>query len=77
MLRPLRDGLSIPAVALEMHISHSTAKTYVARLYESLTYCQSALVIRWPGWAPAPLYSTCVLGPAWPARPGDGTHLPF
>ena len=32
----LRDGLSIPAIALEMFISHSTAKTYVARLYEKL-----------------------------------------
>ena len=36
MLRLLRDGLSIPAIALEMFISHSTAKTYVARLYEKL-----------------------------------------
>ena len=36
VLRLLRDGLSIPAIALEMFISHSTAKTYVARLYEKL-----------------------------------------
>ena len=35
VLRLLRDGLSIPAIALEMYISHSTAKTYVARLYKS------------------------------------------
>ena len=32
----LHDGLSVPAIALEMFISMSTAKTYVARLYEKL-----------------------------------------
>ena len=32
----LRDGLSIPAIALAMFVSHSTAKTYVARLYDKL-----------------------------------------
>lgn len=36
VLRQLRDGLSVPAIAQAMHISHSTAKTYVARLYEKL-----------------------------------------
>ena len=36
VLRLLRDGLSVPAIALEMFISLSTAKTYVARLYEKL-----------------------------------------
>jgi hypothetical protein len=36
VLSLLRDGLSIPAIALEMFISHSTTKTYVARLYEKL-----------------------------------------
>src|SRR5215467_8137231 len=36
VLRLLRDGLSIPAIALNMFISQSTAKTYVARLYEKL-----------------------------------------
>lgn len=36
VLQLLRDGLSIPAIALTMYISHSTAKTYVARLYEKL-----------------------------------------
>ncbi len=36
VLRLLRDGLSIPAIALEMFISQSTAKTYVARLYDKL-----------------------------------------
>lgn len=32
----LGDGLSIPAIAVAMFISQSTAKTYVARLYEKL-----------------------------------------
>src|SRR5580693_1201595 len=36
VLRLLHDGLSVPAIALEMYISMSTAKTYVARLYEKL-----------------------------------------
>ncbi|MGD0376162.1 MAG: response regulator transcription factor [Streptosporangiaceae bacterium] len=36
VLRLLRDGLSIPAIAMLMFISQSTAKTYVARLYDKL-----------------------------------------
>ena len=36
VLRLLHDGLSVPAIAIEMFISVSTAKTYVARLYEKL-----------------------------------------
>lgn len=36
VLRLLHDGLSVPAIAQEMYISVSTAKTYVARLYEKL-----------------------------------------
>jgi DNA-binding NarL/FixJ family response regulator len=36
VLHLLRDGLSIPAIALAMFISQSTAKTYVARLYDKL-----------------------------------------
>jgi DNA-binding NarL/FixJ family response regulator len=32
----LRDGLSIPAIAQAMYVSRSTAKTYVARLYDKL-----------------------------------------
>jgi DNA-binding NarL/FixJ family response regulator len=36
VLNLLRDGLSIPAIAQEMFISQSTAKTYVARLYDKL-----------------------------------------
>jgi DNA-binding NarL/FixJ family response regulator len=36
VLRLLHEGLSIPAIALTMYISQSTAKTYVARLYNKL-----------------------------------------
>jgi DNA-binding NarL/FixJ family response regulator len=36
VLKFLRDGMSIPAIALSMFISPSTAKTYVARLYDKL-----------------------------------------
>ncbi|HEX9066290.1 MAG TPA: response regulator transcription factor [Streptosporangiaceae bacterium] len=36
VLRYLRDGMSIPAIALALYISPSTAKTYVARLYDKL-----------------------------------------
>lgn len=37
VLRLLRDGLPIPEIALQMYISYSTAKTYVARLYQKLS----------------------------------------
>src|SRR6266568_451859 len=36
VLKFLRDGLSTPAIAAAMYISQSTAKTYVARLYDKL-----------------------------------------
>jgi DNA-binding NarL/FixJ family response regulator len=36
VLRLLQDGLSVPEVARALHMSPSTAKTYVARLYEKL-----------------------------------------
>lgn len=36
VLRLLHDGLSVPAIAVEMFIGVSTAKTYVARLYDKL-----------------------------------------
>jgi DNA-binding NarL/FixJ family response regulator len=32
----LRDGLSVPTIAERLFVSLSTAKTYVARLYEKL-----------------------------------------
>ncbi len=38
----LGQGLSVPAIASAMYISQSTAKTYVARLYEKLGACNRA-----------------------------------
>lgn len=45
VLRLLHDGLSVPAIAAEMFISVSTAKTYVARLYEKLGAANRAQVL--------------------------------
>lgn len=36
VLNLLGEGLSVPMIALRMYISYSTAKTYVARLYQKL-----------------------------------------
>lgn len=36
VLHLLRDGLSIPAIAAQLYVSQSTAKTYTARLYDKL-----------------------------------------
>ena len=36
VLALLREGVSIPAIARTLYVSPSTAKTYVARLYEKL-----------------------------------------
>jgi len=38
----LGDGLSVPAIARAMYLSQSTAKTYVARLYDKLGACNRA-----------------------------------
>lgn len=45
VLRLLRDGLSTPAIAMAMYISHSTVRTYVARLYEKLGVANRAQAI--------------------------------
>jgi DNA-binding NarL/FixJ family response regulator len=36
VLRLLHEDMSVPAIAQTLYVSHSTAKTYVARLYEKL-----------------------------------------
>jgi len=41
----LGQGLSVPAIARAMFVSLSTAKTYVARLYEKLGACNRAQAI--------------------------------
>jgi DNA-binding NarL/FixJ family response regulator len=45
VLHLLGDGMSVPAISLAMCISHSTAKTYVARLYDKLGATNRAQVI--------------------------------
>src|SRR5260221_5874628 len=47
-LQYLRDGLSIPTIALSMYISQSTAKTYVARLYHKLGAANRAQALMTP-----------------------------
>jgi DNA-binding NarL/FixJ family response regulator len=42
ILHLLRDGLSIPAIAMTMFMSQSTAKTHVARLYDKLSAANRA-----------------------------------
>jgi DNA-binding NarL/FixJ family response regulator len=45
VLALLTDGMSVPAIARSMFVSPSTAKTYVARLYEKLGACNRAQAI--------------------------------
>jgi DNA-binding NarL/FixJ family response regulator len=45
VLSLLTDGLSVPSIARSMFVSPSTAKTYVARLYEKLGACNRAQAI--------------------------------
>ncbi|MQA62977.1 MAG: response regulator [Actinophytocola sp.] len=45
VLRLLCDGLSTPAIARQLFVSTSTAKTYVARLYEKLGTSNRAQVV--------------------------------
>ncbi|MET9316044.1 response regulator transcription factor [Kribbella sp. NPDC003505] len=45
VLHLLADGLSVPAIAGAMFVSLSTAKTYVARLYEKLGATNRAIAI--------------------------------
>jgi DNA-binding NarL/FixJ family response regulator len=42
VLTLLQDGLSVPAIARTLYLSPSTAKTYVARVYEKLGACNRA-----------------------------------
>jgi DNA-binding NarL/FixJ family response regulator len=41
----LQEGRSVPAIAASLYISLSTAKTYVARLYEKLGACNRATAL--------------------------------
>jgi DNA-binding NarL/FixJ family response regulator len=57
VLALLQDGRSVPAIAATLYISLSTAKTYVARLYEKLGATNRATALMAAvrlGWMPAP-----------------------
>jgi DNA-binding NarL/FixJ family response regulator len=64
----LRDGMSIPAIAMAMFISTSTAKTYVARLYEKLGAANRAQALM-----TAVHYGLIRCEPAVPYRPPYGS----
>lgn len=79
VLRLLHDGLSVPAIAQEMYISMSTAKTYVARLYEKLGAANRAQalmaamhhgLIQYQQDTPAQVAATWHGGPLNPKRCG-------
>ena len=71
VLRLLNYGLSVPAIALEMYISVSTAKTYVARLYEKLgatSRAQALMTAMHHGLIQYQQDTSPVLASQWPGR---------
>lgn len=68
VLGMLRDGMSIPAIAAAMFISQSTAKTYVARLYDKLGAANRAQALMTAvhlgliGYEQIPVATAAVLG---------------
>jgi DNA-binding NarL/FixJ family response regulator len=60
----LRDGMSIPAISQAMFISQSTAKTYVARLYDKLGAANRAQALM-----TAVRHGLIGCGPDVPSRP--------
>jgi DNA-binding NarL/FixJ family response regulator len=67
----LHDGLSIPAIALKMYISQSTAKTYVARLYNKLGAANRAQALMTAMHYGLISYKQDVPRPAGPPRSGQ------
>jgi len=78
VLRLLQDGLSIPAIARTMYVSQSTAKTYVARLYEKLgassraQALMTALQLGLIQYQSGPDARAAAGGPPAPPAPGAG-----
>ena len=78
VLRLLRDGLSVPAIAAQMFISYSTAKTYVARLYQKLgaaNRTQALMVAVQHGLISCEVASSTIAHPAVPL-PATATPPP-
>jgi DNA-binding NarL/FixJ family response regulator len=74
VLNLLHKGLSIPAMATELYISVSTAKTYVARLYDKLgaaNRTQALMTALRHGLIDYPMTV-----PAYGAQPGPGPAYP-
>ncbi|MGN6681210.1 MAG: response regulator transcription factor [Streptosporangiaceae bacterium] len=71
VLHLLHDGLSIPAIAIELYISVSTTKTYVARLYEKLGAASRAQALMAALHHGLIDYQQNVLSPGAQARPGS------
>jgi DNA-binding NarL/FixJ family response regulator len=71
VLELLHDGLSIPAIALAMYISQSTAKTYVARLYSKLGAANRAQALMTAMHYGLIHYKEDVPSPAAPPRSGE------
>src|SRR5258705_10606967 len=72
VLNLLHDGLSIPAIAIDLYISVSTAKTYVSRLYEKLGAASRAQALMAALHHGLIDYQQTVPSLGAPARPGAG-----
>src|SRR5215813_3236265 len=70
VLNLLHDGLSIPAIAIELYISVSTTKTYVARLYEKLGAANRAQALMAALHHGLIDYEQTPPSPGTPVRPG-------
>src|SRR5262252_8815999 len=70
VLNLLHDGLSIPAIAIELYISVSTTKTYVARLYEKLGAANRAQALMAALHYGLIDYEQTSPSPGTPVRPG-------
>jgi DNA-binding NarL/FixJ family response regulator len=72
VLHLLHEGLSIPAIAIELYISVSTAKTYVARLYEKLGAASRSQALMTALHHGLIDYQQTPISPAAPPRPTVG-----
>ncbi len=70
VLNLLHEGLSIPAIAIELYISVSTTKTYVARLYEKLGAANRAQALMAALHHGLIDYEQTSPSPGTPVRPG-------
>ena len=74
VLELLHSGMSIPAIALRMYISPSTAKTYVSRLYEKLGAANRAQALMVAFRTGLIQFDTDIPGPHRQAPPRDAVE---